>query len=140
MKKIFLLTAFFIFAACANDEPQFLPESTNDFSFTIIPNDVPPVENENPVPVAEIFPPEIEITPSEMPSPPTFSADPIEILISQMTVEEKIGQLFILRLPWQTLAVNEAVEHLFDEIQPGGVILFGDNVASAQQVTALTAQ
>jgi len=64
----------------------------------------------------------------------------IEYQLSQLTIEEKIGQLFMLRLPWQTLYVNEAVENLFEAIPMGGVILFADNVASARQVLNLTTE
>jgi beta-N-acetylhexosaminidase len=78
------------------------------------------------------------------PTPYTYEYTPeepceIEYLLSQLTIEERIGQLFMLRLPWQTLHVNAAVENLFNAIPMGGVILFGDNVSSAEQVKALTA-
>ena len=62
-----------------------------------------------------------------------------EYWLSSLTIEERIGQLFMLRLPWQTQSVNERVRNLFDAVPMGGVILFGDNVDSISQVQALIA-
>jgi beta-N-acetylhexosaminidase len=63
---------------------------------------------------------------------------PIDEQISLLTTEEKIGQLFMLRLPRQTTEITESVENLFSQIPMGGVILFSENVVSAEQVQALT--
>jgi len=41
-------------------------------------------------------------------------------------------------LPWQTTEITPRVENLFSQIPMGGVILFSDNVVSAEQVSALT--
>src|SRR5499427_3245441 len=49
--------------------------------------------------------------------------------------EQQIGQFFFIGLPGTTLD-NEARE-LIDEIKPGGIILFGRNVQSPEQVRKL---
>lgn len=69
---------------------------------------------------------------------PISEHDLVEYWLGQLSTEEKIGQLFMLRLPWQTLYADASVKSLLEEIPAGGVILFGDNVDSVEQVTALT--
>jgi beta-N-acetylhexosaminidase len=61
-----------------------------------------------------------------------------EETLSQMTIREKIGQLFIYRLPGGAKTVNTAVRQLTEELHPGGFILFGENVESIDQVHSLT--
>jgi beta-N-acetylhexosaminidase len=78
----------------------------------------------------------------EEPPPPPPPPEPeflFDDWVAGLSIEEKIGQLFMLRLPWQTLYVNEAVENLFEAIPMGGVILFADNIALVPQVQELTA-
>jgi len=62
----------------------------------------------------------------------------IEYWLQQLTLEQKIGQLIMPRLTWQTTEVNPAVWPWNSEIEFGGFILFGDNVQSIEQVQALT--
>jgi|GEM_PF-339525 len=66
--------------------------------------------------------------------------DSFKYWLSQMTLEEKIGQLFVLRLPWQATAVNQRTQQLLADIPAGGIILFADNVESIEQVKDLTSQ
>src|SRR5436853_5374213 len=49
--------------------------------------------------------------------------------------EEQIGQFFFIGLPGTT--IDQEARELLNEIKPGGVILFGRNVESAQQVRQL---
>ena len=59
---------------------------------------------------------------------------PSDRLLS-LPFEQQIGQFFFIGLPGTQLD-NEARE-LIDEIKPGGIILFGRNVETAEQVRAL---
>ena len=43
--------------------------------------------------------PEPESPPIEEPAPPPTEPDPLEELLSSMTMEEKVGQLFFVRCP-----------------------------------------
>ena len=69
---------------------------------------VPPVQEE--LPAVEPPPPATE------PEPP---ADPVEELLTSMTLEEKVGQLFFVRCPAENAAEDVSAYHL------GGYILLG---------------
>ena len=62
----------------------------------------------------------------------------IEKLLLQMTVEEKIGQLFICRIPGRT-TLNAATLALINDLHIGGFILFSYNISYIEQVQQLTA-
>ena len=55
--------------------------------------------------------------------------------IFTLPFEQQIGQFFFIGLPGTEL--DAETRELVDEIKPGGVILFGRNVASAEQVRGL---
>ena len=61
--------------------------------------------------------------------------DPIDEFISQMSIYEQIGQLFIARMPNMRYA-----ELLIREHHIGGFILFGSDVSSTDQVQRLTSE
>jgi len=46
--------------------------------------------------------------------------------------EEQIGQFFFIGLPGTT--IDQEARELLNEIKPGGIILFGRNIESAEQV------
>jgi len=69
----------------------------------------------------------------------TPTSDFVEYWLEQLTLEERIGQLFMIRLPWQATVITPRAEQLLEAIPVGGIILFGDNVTSIEQVQALTA-
>lgn len=76
-------------------------------------------------------------SPSATPTPtPTPTPDPVEEALSAMTTEEKVGQLLIAGF-YETQAGEEARSYLQD-CHVGGLILYGRNVESAQQLTDLT--
>src|SRR6266446_9414776 len=52
-----------------------------------------------------------------------------------LPLEEQIGQFFFIGLPGPEL--DEVARALIEEIKPGGIILFGRNVESAEQVRKL---
>ena len=57
-------------------------------------------------------------TETEPPTEPPTEPDPVEELLDSMTIEEKVGQLFLARCPWENAAEDVAQYHL------GGYILF----------------
>ena len=63
--------------------------------------------------------PEPEAPPIEEPAPPPTEPDPLEELLSSMTLEEKVGQLFFVRCPAENAIEDVNAYHL------GGYILFG---------------
>lgn len=75
--------------------------------------------------------------PSATPAPtPTPTPDPVEETLSAMTTEEKVGQLLIAGF-YETEAGEEARSYIQD-YHVGGLILYGRNVESVQQLTDLT--
>ena len=73
--------------------------------------------------------------------PPT---DPIDELLSNMSLREKVGQLFITR-PEQLVpdveavtAVTPALTQALTEYPLGGILLFGKNIQNPQQLMAFT--
>ena len=78
-------------------------------------------------------------TPSATPTPtpePTPTPDPVAEALAAMTTQEKVGQLLVAGIGG-TEAGEDGLQAVQD-YQVGGVILFGRNVESAQQLTDLT--
>lgn len=87
------------------------------FLFSLAACGVPAGEAPPPEPPAEEAPTsEPETPPSTEPGPP---ADPLEALLSSLTLEEKVGQLFFVRCPAGSAVEDISAYHL------GGYILFG---------------
>lgn len=55
--------------------------------------------------------------------------------LQSLPLEQQVGQFFYIGLPGTEL--DSEARALIEEVQPGGIILFGRNVASAQQVRGL---
>src|SRR5438067_2243933 len=55
--------------------------------------------------------------------------------LSSLPFEQQIGQFFFIGLPGAEL--DTETRELIDEVKPGGIILFGRNVESPEQVRAL---
>lgn len=78
-------------------------------------------------------------TPSATPTPtpePTPTPDPVAEALAAMTTQEKVGQLLVAGIGG-TEAGEDGLQAIQD-YQVGGVILFGRNVESAQQLADLT--
>lgn len=76
-------------------------------------------------------------TPAPTPTPePTPTPDPVAEALAAMTTEEKVGQLLVAGI-LGTEPGEDAVQAIQD-YQVGGIILFGRNVESADQLVALT--
>jgi beta-N-acetylhexosaminidase len=55
--------------------------------------------------------------------------------LTSLPIEQQIGQLFVIGLPGPVL--DENTRDLIEEIHPGGVIIFGRNVVSPEQLRKL---
>lgn len=86
----------------------------------------------------ETVTPPVSLPPeTEPPRPPS----PAAALLSELTLREKVGQLFIVRPEALTqsgpdTAVTDSLLQGLSRYPVGGVILFGDNILSTEQVTA----
>lgn len=93
-----------------------------------------------------------EEAPSSSPADePTPAADALELTLQQMTLEEKVGQLFIVRpdaldltlTPEQikdpyaegVTELSSAMADVLDKYHVGGIALFGKNILTSQQMT-----
>lgn len=74
---------------------------------------------------------------SASPQPSSPSVD-VEAILSQMSVEEKIGQMFMVSL--DGTALNEETAEYLAARHIGNVILFGKNMAGREQISALNTQ
>ena len=59
--------------------------------------------------------------------------------LSQMTLEQKVGQLFFLCYRKDAdgnnlLKLDEASQKQIQQIQPGGIVLFGENISTVEDV------
>lgn len=77
-----------------------------------------------------------EVEPEPEPTPEELAAEAVEAILADMTLEEKVGQLFFVRCPAEQAVEDVAAYHL------GGYILFGrdfkdaaDNWLTREQVT-----
>ncbi|MCD6397213.1 MAG: glycoside hydrolase family 3 protein, partial [Spirochaetaceae bacterium] len=69
----------------------------------------------------------------------SFEKDIINNLINSMSLDEKIGQIFILDLKKKStdkyyLNADDELKNYLDVIKPGGVIFFSDNIKTNSQV------
>ena len=128
-----LLTVFLLLSltACGENIPDSVP-AVEEVPITLTPAE--PAQPEPPAPSPEdTFPP--KETPPE-PEPPDPRQETIDAILSAMTTEEKVGQLFFVRCP----AARQA--ELISQYHLGGYLLFGrdfkdsaDNWLTAEQFT-----
>ena len=123
-----LLLALLLLAGCA------VPSPTPQISAPAETTTSPPETTE----VTETSPPPETTLPPETTVPP----DPLDTLLAGLTLEQKVGQLFIAA-PEQLLP-GEAVTAMSDELADaleaypvGGIILFSENIQDPEQVAAL---
>ena len=67
---------------------------------------------------------------------PTPDQNAIRAQIAGMTLEEKVGQLFMITL--YSSALGDTDRYLIETIHPGGVVLFPHNIRSPEQIARLT--
>jgi len=128
-----LLAMVLFVVGCGNasvePEPSPAYEPYNNTSEAELPEIILPIEEQ------------IEEQDKEQEKPVQYDAPGfcfVEYWLQQLTVEQKIGQLIMPRLTWQTTEVNPAAWPWNSDVEFGGFILFGDNVQSIAQVQALT--
>jgi beta-N-acetylhexosaminidase len=110
------------------------PHTTRAVLATALPlaADSPPDVETRPTPSATPSPTVVP-TPSPLPAPPT--PDPVEPLMTRMTIEQKVGQLFMIYPRRPTF--DAEVERIIIEDHLGGLILFAPNVENPAQVAEL---
>ena len=91
------------------------------------------------LPAESVVPAASEAT---IPAETTLPPDPLELLMDGMTLEQKVGQLFIVA-PEQLLpgmgaitAVSGALGEALAQYPVGGILLFGNNILSPGQLEA----
>lgn len=108
MKKFLLLLLLLLLTGCGGPDPTpSLPEN--------VP--APPAVDEEVLSAPEE--PVLPVEPAEPLPPPDPRAEAVAATLAEMTVEEKVGQLFFVRCPAQGAAEAVAQYHL------GGILLFG---------------
>lgn len=86
---------------------------------------------------------EDEITSTEIPTPSaTPTPDPVKAILENMTLDEKIGQLFIISLSsandaGPVLEADEKTEDTIKKYRVGGFILFAENIKTIPQTSKL---
>lgn len=85
--------------------------------------------------VEDVLPNSEEIHDKEDENIPVEEIDPIKEQIGEMSIEEKIGQMVIAGLEGYSLDVNS--RKMIEEHLVGGIIIFGKNVESSDQLLAL---
>lgn len=83
------------------------------------------------------------------PTEPTEPVDEILVLLSGMTLREKVGQLFIVtpealetdadRPTFNITAISDTIRQQLQDYPVGGIILFADNITDPQQLAVFNA-
>lgn len=81
------------------------------------------------------------VSPAPQSSLPAVSSE-AAIRAESLTLEQKIGQMFFLSFRKENsgkniLTCSESVRQVLRTIQPGGIILFGENISTTEQVRSL---
>lgn len=80
---------------------------------------------------------------SELPVKYIPQPDPLDLILENMTLKQKVGQLFIaapeqlLPAAGQITAMSSGLASAMEQYPVGGIILFGDNIRSPEQLLAL---
>jgi len=62
-------------------------------------------------------------------------ANHVDALIGSMSVEKKVGQLFIFGFTGKNF--NQSLKRKLDRLYPGSIIIFGRNISSLNQIKSL---
>ncbi len=114
-----LLTCMLLLAGCASDSK-------------------PPAET---TPIADVTQDNVQtpvISQTEKPIP----VDPVEEMLSKMTLEEKVGQMFFIACRRDAdgnpvITADDAVSGLIARYHPGGFVLFAENISTIPQTQGL---
>lgn len=132
MKKnltmILMLAMLFAMGGCTGDPaqpPVSAEQPTDSVAESVVPSASAP-ETTKPV---EVLPTESE-PPASTPAP-----DPVAEQMAAMTLEEKVGQLFIAG--FYGTEDGDYVDSLIRDYKVGGLIFFGRNVGTAEELVSL---
>ena len=114
-----LLAVIMLAAACAAQTQQAAPPEETPAAAVPTPRPTPPTPEPTPAPTPE----------------PTPTPDPIGQQLAAMTLEEKVGQLFIAG--FYGTEEGEYVDSLISDYKVGGLIFFGRNVGTAEELVGL---
>lgn len=110
-------------------------------SCTFLPDDTEPVITPGTSTTPPVTDPDISSgNPSS--TPPPDSQDEADELLSEMTLEEKIGQMFFIGSRYNSEGTNQydmdgALEEKLKKYKPGGFIFFAENIDSIPQTVEL---
>lgn len=121
---LLLLLFVVILAGCRTEQPM---ETRGPLGTTVPTTAAPTVE----APAGPGASPALSPTPTPTPAP-----DPMAERVAGMTTEELAGQVLVAGL--QGTEPGEDARQVLEELRVGGVILFGRNVESPEQLTELT--
>lgn len=79
-------------------------------------------------------------TPTPTSTSTATAEDPVQKMLSDMTLEQKIGQMLYIAYRQNVegqpaLALDSTLEGLLEEIQPGGFVFFSENLDGIEQTT-----
>lgn len=132
MKKnltiVLMLAMLFAIGGCAGDPAQppiSAAQPTDSVAESVTPSASAPETTEP-----------VEVLPTESEPPASTSApDPIAEQMAAMTLEEKVGQLFIAG--FYGTEDGDYVDSLIRDYKVGGLIFFGRNVGTAEELVSL---
>jgi beta-N-acetylhexosaminidase len=125
------------------DQTQVLSRALTDVvaSLTAAASTPNPVPSATPLPPASPLPPTPTLAPTLTPTPaPTATPSPdpwVELTLSQMSLEQKIGQMLMIGVDGQS--ITPAACSLLRRLSPGAIVYTGGNVISPQQLRAFSA-
>ena len=77
-------------------------------------------------------------TPAATPAPTPVPEDPVQLLLDSLTLEEKVGQLFMVRP--ESLGVKDdpvnVTQQLLQQYPVGGIMIAGSNIVNEEQIVA----
>ena len=140
MKKTFLsalMLLIFLLGGCATQAPQSAESGNGTATQTAVSSSLQEeTAQQTDAPSKEETERE---TNSELPEETPQRNEKADAILQQMTVEEKVGQLFIIRTPnGAQTADSEPLNSLLKEYPVGGILFFAPNIQTPAQITAFT--
>ncbi len=98
------------------------------------------------IPETTSVPETLSVPEYTLPTETTLPPDPLDLLLADMTLAQKVGQLFIaapeqlLKGSGSVTAISDALVEALAQYPIGGIILFGANIRSPEQLETLNRQ